>query len=181
VVEEIMRWPERVGNGKDTLLGELVGTDARAGNWGREIGAQLVAKATDKRLPLVLLAQVAADLEASMGVHTWRQHRPHEEARWLTFLASTGYQLSEIEQHVVDKVNGANKPDHADAGGDYDDGGEVDPGSTHQPDSDDQPAPLTVVPDHQNGSDGPPDVAGLEAAASRDCNDPVAIAPVEPA
>ena len=39
-----------------------------------------------------------------MGVHTWR-NRNAEAARWLTFLAGTGYVLSDIEQHVVDEAD----------------------------------------------------------------------------
>jgi hypothetical protein len=56
---------------------------------------------SDAQLPLALLAQVAADREQTMDVHTLRQ-RSADAARWLAFLATTGYVLSDIEQHVVD-------------------------------------------------------------------------------
>ena len=36
-----------------------------------------------------------------MGVHTWRHPHP-ETAAWLAYLAATGYQLSPIEQRVID-------------------------------------------------------------------------------
>ena len=75
---------------------------------GRTAGPALEAKASDARLPLVLLAQVAAAREQSMDVHTWRQSTATAEARWLTFLAGTGYPLSAIEQTVIDKA-GANQ------------------------------------------------------------------------
>lgn len=64
-------------------------------------GADLV---TDAQLPLALLVQVAADRVQTMDVHTWR-NRSTDAARWLAFLATTGYVLAEIEQHVVDEAN----------------------------------------------------------------------------
>ena len=36
-----------------------------------------------------------------MGIHTWR-HRSLDAARWLAFLASAGYVLSDIEQQGAD-------------------------------------------------------------------------------
>jgi hypothetical protein len=50
-------------------------------------------------------------VETSMDVHTWRQHRAEAEARWLKFLASTGYQLADIEQQVIDNVYPPDAPD----------------------------------------------------------------------
>lgn len=65
-----------------------------------------------------MLAQVAAAHEDVMGKHTWRQSYP-DAARWLRFLAATGYALSDIEQLVVDKAEGTvSLPDLA---GDEDD------------------------------------------------------------
>jgi ParB family chromosome partitioning protein len=100
VTQEMLGSPERVGDGKDELLAVLLGADAPTG-YGRSVGAAQVARASDAQLPLVLLAQVAADREQTMGVHTWR-HRSDTAARYLSFLASTGYVLSDIEQHVID-------------------------------------------------------------------------------
>jgi hypothetical protein len=65
------------------------------------------------RLPLVLLAVVAAAYEDRMGGDpgkaTWRTDRyspcPREEAgAWFRFLAGLGYELSVIEQAVADGV-----------------------------------------------------------------------------
>lgn len=103
VAQEIAGQPDRVGDGKEELVAELLGVDLPAG-YGRSVGAAHVAKVTDAQLPLALLAQVAADREQVMGVHTWR-NRNAEAARWLTFLAATGYVLSDIEQHVVDQAD----------------------------------------------------------------------------
>jgi hypothetical protein len=103
VSEGIVGRPDRVGDGKEELVAELLGVDTPTG-YGRSVGAAHVAKASDARLPLALLTQVAADREQTMGVHTWR-NRNAEAAGWLAFLASTGYVLSEIEQHVVDEAN----------------------------------------------------------------------------
>jgi ParB family chromosome partitioning protein len=103
VTEEVVRRPERVGDGKEELVAELLGV-ANPTGYGRSVGAAHVAKVSEGQLPLALLAQVAADREQSMGVHTWR-NRNSEAARYLTFLASTGYALAEIEQHVVDEAS----------------------------------------------------------------------------
>mgnify|MGYP001799255157 CR=1 FL=1 len=77
------------------------GTDVRTRGHGRDVGATLGESATDARLPLVLLAQVAARYEKTMGTHAWR-HRHPDVARYLTWLASTGYTVAPIEQHVID-------------------------------------------------------------------------------
>ena len=112
VAQEIAGQPDRVGDGKEELLAELLGVDRPAG-YGRSVGAANAAKVTDAQLPLTLLAQVAADREQTIGVHTWR-NRNAEAARWLTFLAATGYVLSEIEQHVVDQASGESCADAGD-------------------------------------------------------------------
>lgn len=98
-VGEVLAAPGRVGDGKDEILAELVGVEGGNGRTWR-LGAAQAPKATESRLPLVLLAQVAADREQTMDVQTWRRPDP-AAARYLSFLASTGYQLSEIEQQVV--------------------------------------------------------------------------------
>jgi ParB family chromosome partitioning protein len=116
VTAEIMADPAEIGRGPDDLIAELAGVTAEATDtslyrFGRTAGPALEAKATDARLPLVLLAQVAAAREQSMDVHTWRQTTASAEARWLTFLAGAGYPLSAIEQAVIDKVAAAGSPD----------------------------------------------------------------------
>ena len=107
---EVLRQPDRVGDGPDELLATLLGVKTRPGE-GRHVGADHLAKLTDARLPLGLLAQVAADVEDSTGVHTWRSPQPRA-ARWFGFLASTGYSLSDIEQHVIDQAS-ETTDDHA--------------------------------------------------------------------
>jgi ParB family transcriptional regulator, chromosome partitioning protein len=118
VTTEIMADPAEIGRGPDDLIAELAGvtveaTDTSLYRWGRTAGPALEAKASDARLPLVLLAQVAAAREQSMDVHTWRQTTATAEARWLTFLAGTGYALSDIEQTVIDNVAAAGGRDEA--------------------------------------------------------------------
>ncbi|MDP9403830.1 MAG: chromosome partitioning protein ParB, partial [Actinomycetota bacterium] len=114
-VGEVLAAPERVGDGKDEILAELL-AEAPSG-WGRRVGPAQAARASEARLPLVLLAQVAADREQTMDVQTWRRRDP-AAARYLTFLASTGYQLSEIEQRVVDE-GGADQDAGTDDVGDH--------------------------------------------------------------
>jgi hypothetical protein len=109
VTAEIMADPAEVGRGSDEMIAQLAGitaepTETDLYRWGRTAGNALEAKATDARLPLVLLAQVAAAREQSMDVHTWRSTTAQTEARWLNFLAGTGYPLSPIEQTVIDKM-----------------------------------------------------------------------------
>lgn len=102
VTEQIVGNPDRVGHGKDDLLADLLGTEAGSG-YGRTVGAGLLDHITDARLPLALLAQVAADIEQGTDVHCWRNPTT-DVARWLQFLAGAGYTLSDIEQHVVAAV-----------------------------------------------------------------------------
>lgn len=108
------------------------GVEAPSG-WGRRVGPAQAARTRKARLPLVLLAQVAADREQTMDVETWRRRDP-AAARYLGFLASTGYQLSEIKQRVVDE----DVADH-DAGTD-DDGDQWEEASTDDPGFDDAAA-----------------------------------------
>jgi ParB family chromosome partitioning protein len=113
---EILTDPEAVGRGGEELVADLLGTSVGPG-WRRHAGPTNAAKASEAQLPLALLAQVAADREQSLGVHTWRTP-DRRAARWLAFLATVGYTLSDIEQQVVD----AAAADHdAQAGPDEDD------------------------------------------------------------
>lgn len=116
VVGEVLAAPDRVGEGADALLAQLLGVTASTG-YGRQVGSQLVGRLPDSRLPLGLLAQVAADNEHAMGTHTWRQ-RDIRAARWLSFLASVGYSLSDIEQQVIDQAEPASDDDEPDASAD---------------------------------------------------------------
>lgn len=105
VTVEILTRPDRVGNGPDELLAELLGVEAPS-TYHRSIGVEHLTDVTDKRLPLALLAQVAADAEQATGVHTWRSPNP-VIARWFEFLVSAGYTPSDIEQHVIDTATGS--------------------------------------------------------------------------
>lgn len=109
VTAEIMADPAEIGRGPDDMIAELTGhvaepTETSLCQYGRTIGPAIEAKASDARLPLVLLAQVAAAREQSMDVQTWRRTTARAEARWLSFLAATGYTVSAIEQAVIDNA-----------------------------------------------------------------------------
>jgi hypothetical protein len=126
VTAEIMADPAEIGRGSDEMIAQLAGITAESTEtdlyrWSRTAGPTLEAKASDARLPLVLLAQVAAAREQSMDVHTWRSPTAQAEARWLTFLAGTGYPLSSIEQTVINKmaasVDDEEQPDTPDGPG----------------------------------------------------------------
>lgn len=58
----------------------------------------------DGRLPLQLLAHVAAAIEAATPRDAWRStgHDRNRLTHWLTFLTGQGYILADIEQQVVD-------------------------------------------------------------------------------
>ena len=101
VTSEILTSPDLVGRRSDQDLGALTGRTSDGPAWERPVARALVSDATDKALPLVLLAQWAAATESGLGRHTWR-HGDTRAARWLRFLADTGYELAEIEQHVID-------------------------------------------------------------------------------
>lgn len=128
VTATITAHPERVGDGPEELVAELLVTAKADHNtgWGRHAGPAATADASDARLPLILLAQVAADAEQSLDDHAWRNTRPSGAARWLAWLASVGYQLSEIETQVTaagtdpdpnpaDRRPADRDPDHDDA------------------------------------------------------------------
>lgn len=84
---------------------------------------RLLDTATDRRLPLIQLAVIAAAYENAMDKQTWRtenswqsdHHRRHA-ATWLGFLAELGYPLSCIEQAVRDNAayTGETDPDTID-------------------------------------------------------------------
>lgn len=110
-VTEVLVNPDRVGDGRDDMLAALLGVEATI-SYGRTVGAAHMTKVSEAQLPLALLAQVAADREQTLDVMTWREDRPATAARWLSFLASTGYTLSDIEQLVVDKGLATDADDH---------------------------------------------------------------------
>ena len=88
------------------LFGEVTGTEAD--KWLEACDTTAAA-----RLPLLMLAPIVTAFEQAMtegdGVNTWRTDRyapcpRREAARYLSFLASAGYQLSVIEQALADDV-----------------------------------------------------------------------------
>jgi ParB family transcriptional regulator, chromosome partitioning protein len=122
-VTEILAEPDRVGDGKDALLADLLHKPEPGYSYGRKVGAGAAADVTEARLPLLLLAQVAADREQTMSDATWRHANPGA-ARWFAFLASTGYTLAHIEQRVLDDGHntGAEGDVNGDEYGDVDEG-----------------------------------------------------------
>jgi ParB family chromosome partitioning protein len=58
----------------------------------------------DTRLPLQLLAHVAAAVDGSVTRDAWRWQDTDRErlVRWLTFLTGQGYTLAAVEQLIVD-------------------------------------------------------------------------------
>lgn len=117
VAEEVAGDPDGLGRaGTDKVLTDLLGlagekhgkarVPGQAGEFahGRRVLLPEVRAAGDGRLPLLLLAQLAADREGSMGVHTWRP-RPGTTGRsaarrWLDFLEGCGYKQAPIEKRV---------------------------------------------------------------------------------
>jgi ParB family chromosome partitioning protein len=101
VTSEILTSPDLLGCGSDQDLAALTGRTSDGPAWERPVAHGLVGEATDKALPLVLLARWAASIESGLGRHTWR-HADARAARWMRFLADAGYELADIEQHVID-------------------------------------------------------------------------------
>jgi ParB family transcriptional regulator, chromosome partitioning protein len=108
IAAEVLGRPQRLGDATDEMLAELLGVACQPGH-GRRVGPATVADTPDTRLPLLLLAQVAAAYETTMDVHIWRSAHP-DAARWLQFLAGTGYSLSPVEQLAIDTAAGARQP-----------------------------------------------------------------------
>ena len=78
------------------LLPELLGCKGRL-----ELAAA-AEKATDGRAQVIALGVILAALEASITREAWRNPQPADK-RYLRFLASFGYQLSDVEQLVIGK------------------------------------------------------------------------------
>jgi ParB family chromosome partitioning protein len=109
VARQLLTMPDPLRSGLATahdrgLFAEITGQPAD--RW-----AEACDTAAAARLPLVMLAPIATAYEQAMtegeGKNTWRPDRyspcPRNEAgRYLAFLASLGYQLSDIEQAVAD-------------------------------------------------------------------------------
>ena len=87
----------------DNLLADLTGTTMHTG-YGVSIGAEVVAAATDRSLPVALLAVVGTAIETTSDVAIWRNEHSTGFAMWLRYLATVGYVLSDVEQLVVDNL-----------------------------------------------------------------------------
>jgi ParB family transcriptional regulator, chromosome partitioning protein len=110
VTETLLLDPGVATSGDDRDLDTVLGhEEATAGeHWSRPAATALLAQPTsDARLPMLLLAQVAAGIEATTGRASWRS--PSERlARYFGYLESVGYGVSEVERLVFgEKSNGS--------------------------------------------------------------------------
>jgi ParB family transcriptional regulator, chromosome partitioning protein len=85
---------------------ELLGVDAPVSRWQRTPGSDALintlSNAGDACAQVITLALVLGAVEATLGVHMWRN--PNAAVRrYLTQIAAWGYELSEIEQSVMIK------------------------------------------------------------------------------
>lgn len=105
VTSEIMADPMalggKMGPTNEKLVAVFLGKDTTAQNSEKVVGPAAVKREkNDARLPLILLAQIAADREQMMDHTTWRLGTA-KSARWLKFLVSMGYTLSDIEKKAA--------------------------------------------------------------------------------
>jgi ParB family chromosome partitioning protein len=93
---------------------ELLGLEPPTPRWERTTCSDALintlSSAGDARAQVVTLALVLGAFETTLGVHTWR-NRNASAARYLTQIAAWGYELSEIEQSVVDHLADHDDPD----------------------------------------------------------------------
>ncbi len=88
-------------SGDDGLLAAFLGVDASRVNAERTTGSAAVDRASDVRLPNVLLAHCATAIESTWTKEAWRSVDTRKAA-WLGFLNSQGYRIAEVEQLIVD-------------------------------------------------------------------------------
>jgi ParB family transcriptional regulator, chromosome partitioning protein len=101
VTDVIMADPAGIAAGDGDQVAALIGKETHPGSWDRTAAITFGRDTIDSRLPLVLLAQVAASVEARFGERQgWRRPAP-ALGNYLRFLASCGYGLSEVEQEVA--------------------------------------------------------------------------------
>lgn len=102
VTEVIMTDPGGVAAGSGDRVASLLGKDTiHPEAWNRSAAIALARDATDARLPLVLLAQVAASVEARFGERQGWRHPTPALVDYLRFLATCGYGLSAVEHEVA--------------------------------------------------------------------------------
>jgi ParB family chromosome partitioning protein len=111
VARQLLTMPDPLRSGLATAHDRVLFTEITrqpVGKW-----EEICDTAAAARLPLVMLTPIITAYEQAMtegdGKNTWRTDRyspcPRNQAgRYLTFLASLGYQLSDIEQAVADDV-----------------------------------------------------------------------------
>ena len=101
-------WPTRLDwpPVAETRVASLIGKETDRGAWDRSAALALASDATDARLPLVLLAQVAASVEARFGERQGWRHPTSALVSYLRFLAACGYGLSEVEEEVAGSGDG---------------------------------------------------------------------------
>jgi len=101
VTEVIMADPAGLAAGDGDRVASLIGQETHPGAWDRTAALALASDASDARLPLVLLTQVAASVEARFG-ERWGWRNPTSAlVAYLRFLAACGYGLSEVEDEVA--------------------------------------------------------------------------------
>ncbi|HEX3980452.1 MAG TPA: ParB/RepB/Spo0J family partition protein [Acidimicrobiales bacterium] len=102
VTEMLLLDPSVATAGDDRDLDRVLGHEEPTPGdwWSRPAATALLEQSTpDSRLPMLLLAQVAAGIEATTGRSAWRT--PSDRlARYLDFLESVGYGVSEVERLV---------------------------------------------------------------------------------
>jgi ParB family transcriptional regulator, chromosome partitioning protein len=101
VTEVIMADPAGLAAGDGDRVASIIGKETHPGAWDRTAAMALASEASDARLPLVLLAQVAASVEARFGERQGWRHPASALVAYLRFLAACGYGLSEVEQEIA--------------------------------------------------------------------------------
>jgi ParB family chromosome partitioning protein len=111
VTEPVMADPAGLAAGGGDTVASLVGKETDRGAWDRSVALALASDATDARLPLVLLAQMAASVEARFGDRQGWRHPTSALVSYLKFFAACGYGLSEVEAEVVASGKGTEGDD----------------------------------------------------------------------
>ena len=103
VTETLLSDPAVATSGDDRDLDKVLGhQEPREGDWwARPAATALLEQATpEARLPMLLLAQVVAGIEATTGRSSWRTPSGRL-ARYFSYLESVGYGVSDVERIVL--------------------------------------------------------------------------------
>ena len=106
VTEVVMADPAGLAAGDGDRVASLIGKETNPGAWDRTAALALASESSDARLPLVLLAQVAASVEARFGERQGWRNPTSALVAYLRFLAACGYGLSEVEEEVAGREGG---------------------------------------------------------------------------